>query len=1639
MKKLLCLLVTLSVGLNFSSFAQCIATPPVIKGPASICAGAIVTYTAELSTNDSFDGFNWILPSGVSIIGPQIGTSVQVYWPSAGAYQVKARLNACPNSPSYIASFNVTVVNGSSPPMPVSLTGPVAACAGTSGTYFVDPIAGYTVEWALERMLPLKTAPYPTLTPSGNQVVVSWPAGQADNYTLYASYKNGTCSGQQQRRPVQVSMGTFPVNLFLTSDKSCHGESQSFTAYGDPLDTYTWTAPAGGTLTFSGNQATVVWNTQGSQTLSVSGWNSCSSTSRSSSRTVSVGPARSSAPSKPVETSSVHCVNAIDRFTVSPVAGATSYRWNFSGQLNLSSSTRDPFVDVTFADSGTYNLTVQTSNDYCESVASEKLSFTIFGQPSISLAGTPSKFGCTTSNTNFSVTALPQHTYYWYAQDGSVVSGANTNAVSIQWASAGMKTVSVHATSPCGVMSSPIHFFVEVATPSLAPTLSNIAGVTQACNSAYQYSVIPENVTELSWTITSGGTITLPPPGPTPPPGAPPMPGVMYLPTPITVNWTSAGTHTLKATGQNSCGMAVEKTLLITVVNGPKPATPGISGPQLVCLASSSSATYSTTLPPAGTTLSWAATTYPEGNATLSSNNNLATLTWSAPASSAITVQAANASCKGEIVYAWTSAMNPTNQVVTFPEIGAKTYGASSFQLFASSNASLPITYSSSNTAVATIANNMVTIVGAGTTNITATQSGNACWLPGSATQILMVNKAVVTVAAANQTRLYGDVNPLFTFSYPYAEWVNGDSPSVIDTPPTRSTSALQNSNVGTYPITISAGMDNNYTFNYVNASLTITKAPLEVFADAKSKVYGDANPIFTITYIGLKGSDDNSVIDSPPTLSTYASQFASVGVYAIFPVGGSDGNYHLSSYTNGALTIIKALLTITANNKAKTYGAANPVLTVSYSGFKGDDTHQVLDMLPTLNTTATSASSVGMYSITPAGGSDDNYTFTMIDGTLNVSKAPLTVTAANKSKLYGNANPVLTCTYSGWVNDDDTGDISIPSLSTTAVRTYPITLSGGSASNYTFNFAPGVFTVNKASLTITAAGKTKIYGDPNPELTVTYTGFKGSEGIGVLNSTPKIITSAVLASPVGPYTITPFDAEDNNYSFIYVNGTLTITKALLTAKVDDKSKVYGDPNPTLTVMYTGFKGVDSKSSIVEPSLTTAASQYSNVTSSGYPITVAGGSATNYNFAYVNGTLMINKSLLTVTADNKSRPYGDPNPELTISYSGFKGLEGSEVLTTKPTATTTATQSSTVGSHYVISPVGGDDDNYTLSYVSGNMTITKAVLNVTADNKTRAYGEPNPQFTMSYTGFKGLEGVGVLNTPPTATCSAIQSSNAGSYSIIPAAGDDDQYSFNYTNGTLTIGKANQTITFNPISPVCVNGTTNLTASASSGLPITFQSTNTSIASVAGSSLQGVSPGSVAVTANQSGNSNFNAATQQQQTARVTQPAEPYVYSQYNYCVNGYEILLISNPGPYIYTWSTGETGTEIYATAPGSYHVTVNYGSGCIATTYYYVYPCEDPCQNLPGEPCIDPPALADPYPNPADETVTLSIASASEKTTPVNIYDQFGKLVIQELLRPGERAKSINTQNLAAGFYFIQIETAKGIVKKKLMVIHRN
>ncbi|HYK76433.1 MAG TPA: MBG domain-containing protein [Daejeonella sp.] len=171
--------------------------------------------------------------------------------------------------------------------------------------------------------------------------------------------------------------------------------------------------------------------------------------------------------------------------------------------------------------------------------------------------------------------------------------------------------------------------------------------------------------------------------------------------------------------------------------------------------------------------------------------------------------------------------------------------------------------------------------------------------------------------------------------------------------------------------------------------------------------------------------------------------------------------------------------------------------------------------------------------------------------------------------------------------------------------------------------------------------------------------------------------------------------------------------------------------------------------------------------------------------------------------------------------------------------------------------------------VSQTLVVLPAILTITADSKSKVYGTANPVLTYSYSGFVKGECPLCLGTKPNISTTTKQDSPVGGYPITLSGGSADNYTLVYVNSILTITPAKQTITFKPI-PDQYEGDPdyNLGATASSGLPVSYTSSNPNVATIVDGKLRIVGPGTSCITATQEGNENYLAAEPVCQTVKV---------------------------------------------------------------------------------------------------------------------------------------------------------------------------
>lgn len=560
-----------------------------------------------------------------------------------------------------------------------------------------------------------------------------------------------------------------------------------------------------------------------------------------------------------------------------------------------------------------------------------------------------------------------------------------------------------------------------------------------------------------------------------------------------------------------------------------------------------------------------------------------------------------------------------------------KIYGDAAFDPAARSTGAT-VTYSVTNTAIAVVNSvGLLEIKGAGTTQVTANFSTGL-----SAIANLTVEQKEVIVTPVSVTKVYGQANPVFTANY--AGLVNGENEIVITGPPQIVSTAVVSSPVANYAITASGAVAANYKFSYKSGVLEITKAVLVVKADNQSKLYGQVNPLLSISGDGLVLQDKLTNLNLNAVVATTVTAASPVNTYPITVSGLATVANYTVTYLSGTLSVTPAPLVIKPVNAERPQGQPNPVFAFTYDGFVNGEQPASLTTGPIAATTATQASVKGVYPITASGAASPNYVISYTNGQLFI-KGIQTITYANFPVItYGDANfsPVAT-SDSGMQPVYTSDNLSVAVIENGRVKIISagnvnITASFAATDDYVAATATKPLVIAKRTLLVRADSKTKLYGQANPTLTATYDGFVNGETIAAVSAPALLTTTATPLSPVGTYSITGNSASSLNYSFTYEAGILTVDKAILTVTADNKTRIFGTVNPAFTFKYTGFVNAENESVLQNSALASTAAVLTSPAGT-YPITPAGANDENYTFNYVNGVLTITATTRTITMD----------------------------------------------------------------------------------------------------------------------------------------------------------------------------------------------------------------------------------------------------------------------------------------------------------------------------------------------------------------------------------------------------------------------
>lgn len=566
-----------------------------------------------------------------------------------------------------------------------------------------------------------------------------------------------------------------------------------------------------------------------------------------------------------------------------------------------------------------------------------------------------------------------------------------------------------------------------------------------------------------------------------------------------------------------------------------------------------------------------------------------------------------------------------------------------------------------------------------------------------------------------------------------------------------------------------------NYKIIVNHGTLTVTKntTAITITADSASKEYdGTALTADGYTFTqGILSEHDELIVVVEGSQTDVGSSANKVVSYKVMLDGEVDVTdyYTFALPVDGTLTVTKvgAPIVITAASDSKTYDGT-PLTNGGYTftqGVLAEGDVLTAEVSGAQTFAGTSANVVASYKV--MRGNQDvtaNYTIETVDGTLEVTKRGLVITADSAAKIYDGT----ALTDNGWQDTAPAGLASgdtVSSVVVTGTQTnvgHSANIASGAVimrsgvdvtANYDITYINGTLTVSTVGtpIIITAASDSKVYdGTPLTNSGYTFTQgvlVEGDELIAVVEGSQT--NAGISANKVVSYKVMRNGTDVTSfYTFgETVDGTLEVTKRDVTITAGSATKEY-DGEAIATPDYT----VDGVAAGEQVSATVTGTQLfvgtSSVVVSDAVITGEnGGTTDNYNITYVDGTLTVTKRSedVTVTADSASKIY-DGTPLTADGYIVTGNLaDGDELVVVIEGSQTFAGSSANKVTSIKVMRDGVDvTANYAnIGAVDGTLTVNKidAPIIITAGSDSKAYdGTPLTNGTYTITEGALIEG-----------------------------------------------------------------------------------------------------------------------------------------------------------------------------------------------------------------------------------------------------------------------------------------------------------
>jgi hypothetical protein len=492
--------------------------------------------------------------------------------------------------------------------------------------------------------------------------------------------------------------------------------------------------------------------------------------------------------------------------------------------------------------------------------------------------------------------------------------------------------------------------------------------------------------------------------------------------------------------------------------------------------------------------------------------------------------------------------------------------------------------------------------------------------------------------------------------------------------------------------------------------------------------------------------------------------------------------------------------------------------------------------------------------------------TITKADQTITFNALPGKTAADGNFSLTATASSGLAVTYSS----SNLAVATVSGSTVTIVGVGSTVITASQSGNMVFNPATNVtntLTVTQGSQTINFSGPTvRVFGDPAFTLSATATSglpvsFTSSDA-----NVATISGSTITIVGAGSTTITASQVGNVNYSAATpVQRVFTVNKAaqvITFTTLATKTVVDGNFN----LAATSTSGLPVSYTIDNTNVATISGSTVTIVGAGitYIYALQAGNA-NYNAAtIVEQRLTVTKANQTITFGTLPiMSFGDPSFTLMGTSSSALPVSYTSSNTSVATVSGSTLTIVGVGTSTITASQAGNVNFNTATSVAQNLTVVKANQSITFGTLVaKTFGEA--AFELSATTSSGLTISYTSSNMNVATVSGNTATIVGVGSTTITAVQAGNGNFNPATAvqqSLTVGKANQTITFNALPiKVVTDIPFALSSTTSSGLPVTYTSSNPAVATISGTTVTIVAVGTTDITASQGGDDNYEAAS-----------------------------------------------------------------------------------------------------------------------------------------------------------------------------------